>query len=122
MGVKSYNKLLSTAVAATWTGYFDIGDAEKFAIQVQHGSITGTFLIKERLGEALTDFGSGTAGTFDYVTNTDISFTAPADDVGNELNHYAAGAAQFYSIKYTHTSGTSSLHVGVAVMRAGKGG
>ena len=106
---KIHYRLIEQAQAATTTVYFDIGNASLFAIQKDHESVTGTFVVEERLGYDAAD------ATFDYVTNTNIAITAPADDVHNEVLHFSAGAAQFYKVTYTHTSGTGDMNLGVTV-------
>lgn len=106
---KVHYRLIEQAQAATTTVYFDIGNASTFAIQKDHGSVTGSFVVEERLGRDAADT------TFDYVTNTNISITAPADDVHNEVLHYSNAAAQFYKVTYTHTSGTGDMNLGVTV-------
>jgi hypothetical protein len=90
MGYKVYKELINATTAVTATAWFDIGDARLFALQTEYGSITGAFTVAERLGADITDT------TFSYVTNTNISITAPADATGGEVLHYDAGAAQFY--------------------------
>ena len=109
MGLKRHRVLVNDTTAATTSVYFDIGDARLFALQTEFGSITGTFTVKERLGENASDT------TFSYKTNSNISLTAPADDTGGQVAHFDAGAAQFYELTYTHTSGTAALKIGVTV-------
>ena len=109
MGYKTYTKLVDLTTAVTTTKYFDLGDARMFSLQTEYGSITGTFLVKSRVGATAAH------DTFTYKTNTNISLTAPADDAGGEIQYYDAGATSFFSITYTHTSGTAALKIGLQV-------
>jgi hypothetical protein len=88
-------------------------NADAFALQTEYGSITGTFLVKERIGDAADDT------TFSFKTNTDISLTAPADNTGGEVKKYVDAEASHYTITYTHTSGTAALKVGVQIYEKG---
>ena len=112
MSQKEVDIIIDLTTAATTTAYWDMNHSDLMAIQVEHGSITGTFLVKERIG-SLKGIAGATTEKMTYKTNTNISLTAPADSISAEVVPFCDVAPNHYSITYTHTSGTSYLRVGV---------
>lgn len=112
---------------ATQSGVFDIKTLNGFSLHmVTTGTLnnaTGWQLFETNAPESRDENGNidPDTTTFDWVANTDVTFTNPSGGTSNTFVDVSDARARWYKIQWTHTGVTGTGNVSVRMHGKGEG-